>query len=524
MANTIYVCTLLSHSLFIHRTHSLTRKIPSLSLSLSLSLCVYVCTVFTNWLRVSWLEELAEADHHEVVRQVQEYYADYYAINPDFFSLNIPSCSNMMPPSWDQKLFDRVADGLIACLLSLKKRPHIRYESSSELTQRLAQEVAHRITQENALFDFRRTDTPPLLLILDRRNDPVTPLLNQWTYQAMIHELLTISNNRVDMSNVRGIRKDMQQIVVNGGQDDFYRENMYLNFGDLGMNIKTLVDDFQAKSHTTKDISSISDMQRFIEDYPEFRKMSGNVSKHVQLVSEMSRLVEQGSLMEVSELEQDLACNENHSAHHKALTEMLRRPSVTNKDKIRLVILYALRYEKRGSELTKLMDVMARNGISPAEFSIVTSVLKYAGRGVRGGDLFSNKNVFAVLKKSIPRGLKGVTNVLTQHQPLLYDTLVSLFKGKLKTNDFPFAAGQASKDRPQNVIVFIVGGATYEEARVIAELNALSAQGGDPKVIPPGTHIVLGGTTAHNSSSFLEDIRHLSPGDYRSGAGSSRLR
>jgi hypothetical protein len=34
------------------------------------------------------------------------------------------------------------------------------------------------------------------VLIVDRRDDPVTPLLAQWTYQAMVHELLGISNNR----------------------------------------------------------------------------------------------------------------------------------------------------------------------------------------------------------------------------------------------------------------------------------------------------------------------------------------
>jgi len=35
------------------------------------------------------------------------------------------------------------------------------------------------ITREAALFDFRKTDVAPVLLILDRRNDPITPLLNQ---------------------------------------------------------------------------------------------------------------------------------------------------------------------------------------------------------------------------------------------------------------------------------------------------------------------------------------------------------
>lgn len=39
--------------------------------------------------------------------------------------------------------------------------------------------------KESGLFDFRRMDVSPLLLIVDRRDDPVTPLLNQWTYQVL---------------------------------------------------------------------------------------------------------------------------------------------------------------------------------------------------------------------------------------------------------------------------------------------------------------------------------------------------
>ena len=52
---------------------------------------------------------------------------------------------------------------------------------------------------------------------------------------------------------------------------------------------------------------------RFIEDYPEFRKLGGNVSKHVALVGELSRLVNARKLLELSELEQSLASNESHA-------------------------------------------------------------------------------------------------------------------------------------------------------------------------------------------------------------------
>jgi len=46
--------------------------------------------------------------------------------------------------------------------------------------------------------------------ILLRREDPVTPLLSQWTYQAMVHELLGINNNRVSLAGMPGISKDLQ--------------------------------------------------------------------------------------------------------------------------------------------------------------------------------------------------------------------------------------------------------------------------------------------------------------------------
>jgi len=67
----------------------------------------------------------------------------------------------------------------------------------------------HRIQSEASLFDFRLTQVAPLLLILDRRNDPVTPLLSQWTYQAMVHELIGIHNGRVNLSLVPDIRPEL---------------------------------------------------------------------------------------------------------------------------------------------------------------------------------------------------------------------------------------------------------------------------------------------------------------------------
>ena len=270
------------------------------------------------------MERLAEADDNEVVKSVQEYFADYLVVNPDLFTLNLGFPKQRLwsnsPDMWNPDSLQRTTEGVIALLLSLKKKPLIRFEKNSFMSKKLATEVRYQMTQEEQLFDFRKTDTPPILLILDRRDDPITPLLTQWTYQAMVHEELGIFNGRVDLHDVPDVRPELKEIVLSQDQDPFFKKNMYLNFGDLGSSIKEYVEQYQSKTKNNANIESIEDMKRFVEDFPEFRKLSGNVSKHVTLVGELSRRVGADNLLDVSELEQSLACNDNHAADLKVST------------------------------------------------------------------------------------------------------------------------------------------------------------------------------------------------------------
>lgn len=50
----------------------------------------------------------------------------------------------------------------------------------------------------------------------------VVVLSFQWTYQAMVHELLGINNNRINLANVPGITKDLQEVVLSAEHDEFY--------------------------------------------------------------------------------------------------------------------------------------------------------------------------------------------------------------------------------------------------------------------------------------------------------------
>lgn len=80
---------------------------------------------------------------------LQEFYADFVAIDPFHFTLNIPANHMyMLPavvdPSGLQQFCDRVIDGIAAIFLALKRRPVIRYQRTSDIAKRVAQEAAVR--------------------------------------------------------------------------------------------------------------------------------------------------------------------------------------------------------------------------------------------------------------------------------------------------------------------------------------------------------------------------------------------
>lgn len=85
--------------------------------------------------------------------------------------------------SWNQNHLQRCAQGLLSVLLSLKRRAAVRYEAASEPCARLAERVRDLLRREAVLIDNNiplNGELPtPQLLIIDRRDDPVTPLLSQ---------------------------------------------------------------------------------------------------------------------------------------------------------------------------------------------------------------------------------------------------------------------------------------------------------------------------------------------------------
>lgn len=170
-----------------------------------------------------------------------------------------------------------------------------------------------------------------------------------------------------------------------------------------------------------------------------------------------------------------------------------------------------------------LLDLLTAAGnVSSRRVQIINKLLSYhhslQAPPAAGGfsDLFESASIFSGARDRF-KGLKGVENVYTQHSPRLEATLQNLIKARLKEQQYPFVEGGGStRDKPQDIIVFIIGGTTYEEGKMVAQVNASY----------PGVRVVLGGTSIQNSATFLEDIDDATSSwpDVESSSAAGRLR
>ena len=489
--------------------------------------------VFCNRLGDAALQDLADADARNGtgrVVSVSEAFGDFEPVDPHHFAIspaapppvatlaaggslasNSPFSSPLasephhlllLPPgAGDYALggdaLARTVDGLSTVLLSLRRRFRIRASRGSEAVARVAGAL-HRLAEhdERALFDFGGSDSSssasysspsspsqqPLLLVLDRRDDPVTPLLTQWSYQAMAHELVGLSGGRLSLAGAPGVSAGAEDVVLSARTDPFFAANARASFGDLGGSVRQLVDAAARAAAASRGAAAAADLQGFVESYGDLSAAQAAAARHVSVVGELSRLVELRALMEVSEVEQELACGGGGvggvaaaavagaggaggggatggtglvAAHFDAVARLLPDPRPSPQDKLRLLCLFALRHERDGRpQIDELMRrAAAVAGLSPRALSAVPALLRAGGGGGGGaaaasaaarprvGDLFGDRSTLSRLASLARASLRGVDNVYTRHTPLLVQTVEAALKGKLSQQDYPFVGG-----------------------------------------------------------------------------------
>lgn len=318
----------------------------------------------------------------------------------------------------------------------------------------------------------------------------------------MINEYIGIKRNLVDLSAVPNIDPELKQVVLSPKQDKFFQETMYMNFGDLADKVKNYVDQYKAKANITKQINTIEDIKAFIEKYPEFKKLSGNISKHMAIVSELDRQLQVKNIWEVSELEQNLATHDDNNHDFNELKRLLGLTTVESYFKLKLCCIFVLRHGSNGGRVKEIENIL-RQQCDPAQVALYFQFKnRFKSSFKVRADPQDNDLISGLTKKFNKLGSSGAENVFMQHVPELTRILSDLDKNK-----FPQSGIKLLNERidtktyiPQDVVIFIVGGLTIEESRAVHQFNEKYRKGKD------NCRIIIGGTSILTTEQFLTDV------------------
>lgn len=189
---------------------------------------------FSNRISDEDLDLLAEEDIHNVIYDIKEIYADFSIIQDNVLIINC---------EYDD--VNIISDSIISYISNLKQNPLIRYVNKSKI----AYSIAEMINKSN---EFLTTN----------KNNNITPLLNGWTYQTMIHEIINIYNNRIkiiddsqDQIDENNISKNnIKEFVLSSDTDEFYKENMFKIYAELSDSFKILIEKYRVIKLKYKDI------------------------------------------------------------------------------------------------------------------------------------------------------------------------------------------------------------------------------------------------------------------------------
>jgi hypothetical protein len=206
-------------------------------------------------------------------------------------------------------------------------------------------------------------------------------------------------------------------------------------------------------------------MKHFVKHYAEYKAVAANAARHIATLVELNRAVDQRGLLGdggLGLLEQDLAMGAaSASAAFKRVRDAVVRggAAATPLEKARLVMLFLLRHG--GGKADELTAALRDAGVPPPLLAGVAGVLRYSGGKASAAAAVGGA------AGEIYRPAAEQESDLTRHVPWLATVMAALAAGKLGAGEFPACGGAPATPLPAGpVVLFVVGGVTYAEAKL----------------------------------------------------------
>ncbi|KAH8696119.1 Sec1 family superfamily [Talaromyces proteolyticus] len=430
-----------------------------------------------------------------------------------------PACNNLI-----REHLEGLSRKIVSLCVVLGEYPIIRYyrprtptHEASVLCSHLArfvQDELDRYAQFNRDFPPQSPRPRGVLLIVDRSMDLFSPLLHEFTYQAMAHDLLPIKDgDKVTYKTVinEGAANEEVKDMEITDHDRIWVDYRHLHMKDV---LERLAEDFtkfraanphyaESEDSSKVSVNTIKDMLAGLSD---FQAGKNAYTLHLNMAQECMKLFQEHNLLETSSVEQSLSTglDEDYKKPKNLAIQLVRLlddESIIPPDRLRLILMYLIyRDGLLGGDIRKLL---AHAKLPPQDGEVVYNLDLLGARVEK--PLKDNKPANQpIFQRKSPTAAQQQEVSLSRFEPNVKLMLEEQIKGTLDPTIFPFtrphtdgeggmqdqisqsslrsakptwARTRSSGDQPrQRILVFMAGGASFAEARACYEITQASAK------------------------------------------------
>lgn len=360
------------------------------------------------------------------------------------------------------------------------------------------------------------------LIILDRTIDMISPLLHEFTYQAMLEDLLDkdIVEDEFDQKYTTAEGVPSERHALLDERDPILcqlrHKHIEESIGWLVSSINAFtrnhqIDGVDAQATNLKDITTIA------HQLPAFQELGAKYSIHLDLIQLALQEFKKRKLKQIATIQQAVATGleiggKTFNAGHnfEEMQMLLQDETILKKDLLRTILLLAT---SRGFKPSQIDQLLRIGGFGEDETKAVANICRLTAK-----EKDARSHLAGLSKKKNNKQTKDVGYELSRWTPHLKHLVESLSSNCLSKDEYPKMnldeEGEGAKktfcsSNPKSnvttkatpkasnlIIVFVVGGITYSEMRAMYELMDANKK----------TQIIIGSTHIIKPNEFVTDM------------------
>lgn len=354
-----------------------------------------------------------------------------------------------------------MASRIATVFASLREFPFVRFRAARSLDvttmttsrdlipTKLAARIWDSLTQyKQKIENFPQTETCELL-ILDRSIDQIAPVIHEWTYDAMCHDLLNMEGNKYvhEVPGKAGGPPEKKEVLLEE-HDPVWLELRHAHIAFASERLHEKMTNFVSKNkaakiqHGSRDGGELStrDLQQMVQALPQYSEQIDKLSLHVEIAGKINRIIRDLGLRELGQLEQDLVFGD--AGMKDVIKFLTTKEDTTRENKLRLLMILAAVFPEK-LEGERGLNIMKLARLPQDDMNAVNNMRLLAGASdtkKRSTGAFSLKFDIHKKKRAARKDRTGeeeTTWQLSRFYPMIEELIDKLNKGELSKDEYP---------------------------------------------------------------------------------------